>query len=122
MGEAIGNQVPPPWVPSPWDDFSANIETLYRVDASAGTCGEHAINSVGIGAACNKGGGECEPGTLCSADQSSKGGEIGICIMIGCNFTRACGGVTCCASAEAGGIINICIPEACCAPDCAPKD
>jgi hypothetical protein len=75
-------------------------------------------NAKGIGGPCTKGGNECKNGLSCTADQSQSAaaGDAGFCISIGgCTTTADCGGgnVTCCAPAEGGGAINICIPESC---------
>jgi hypothetical protein len=91
-------------------------------DPAAGTCGEQKTNMLGIGAPCTKGGGECNAGLSCSMDQGSE--PPGFCLKIGgCNVTADCGGewATCCAPKEAGGLLNICIPEACRPADCIPK-
>jgi len=88
-------------------------------EADAGVCGE-VTSSTGVGKPCTKGGSECATGQLCSADQVDAGG--GICIQLGCSSNADCGngGATCCTPAEGGGIINICIPEACRPADCTP--
>ena len=92
-------------------------------DPAAGVCGEQKPNSLGIGELCTKGGGECATGLSCTADQGS-GDPSGFCIKIGgCKTTPDCGGdwATCCAPKEAGGLVNICIPEACRPSDCIPQ-
>lgn len=91
-------------------------------DPAAGQCGDHTPNDRGIGVACSKGGGECPATTLCSADQSDEGGDTGFCLSFGCNTNDSCGGgaTTCCAPSQGGGIIKICIPEACRPTDCIP--
>ncbi|MBK8256126.1 MAG: hypothetical protein IPK82_26085 [Polyangiaceae bacterium] len=91
-------------------------------DPAAGVCGEQQANSLGIGAECTQGGGECAAGLTCSLDQSPE--PPGFCMKIGgCDVTADCGGdwATCCAPKEAGGLINICIPEACRPADCIPQ-
>ncbi|MFT3766409.1 MAG: hypothetical protein QM820_12990 [Minicystis sp.] len=88
----------------------------------AGACGDQVPNAAGIGAPCTKGGGECASGLTCSADQGDD--PPGFCLKIGgCTTTPDCGGgsATCCAPKEAGGLLNICIPEACRPADCLPK-
>ncbi len=92
-------------------------------DPAAGACGEQEANALGIGAACTKGGGECASGLSCSADQGDD--PPGFCLKIGgCQTTPDCGGgwATCCAPKEAGGLLNICIPEACRPADCIPQN
>jgi hypothetical protein len=91
-------------------------------DPAAGTCGEQQANALGIGATCTKGGGECADGLSCSMDQGSE--APGFCLKVGgCEVTADCGGdwATCCAPKEAGGLLNICIPEACRPADCYPQ-
>ena len=91
-------------------------------DPAAGTCGEHEPNPIGIGAPCTKGGGECGQGLSCTSDQGDA--DPGMCIRIGgCKATADCGGGwgTCCAPKEAGGLLNICIHEACRPADCIPQ-
>ncbi|MCA9618568.1 MAG: hypothetical protein KC731_06095 [Myxococcales bacterium] len=91
-------------------------------DPAAGVCGEHEVNAAGIGAACTKGGGECPSDLTCTADQNDE--PDGFCLRIGgCNATPDCGGgwATCCAPPEAGGLINICVPEACRPAECIPQ-
>jgi hypothetical protein len=82
-------------------------------------------NSAGVGARCTQEGDECKEGLTCSLDQSpSSDGTPGFCLRIGgCTTTADCGGgdATCCAPAEAGGAINICIPESCRPATCAVK-
>jgi hypothetical protein len=81
-------------------------------------------NAAGIGAPCTRGGNECQSGLTCSLDQSASSTGPGFCLRIGaCTTTADCGGgdATCCAPAEAGGAINICIPESCRPATCAVK-
>jgi hypothetical protein len=84
-----------------------------------------AENDVGIGSPCTKAGGECKEGLSCTADQGQAPDQTdGFCIKIGgCTTTADCGGgdATCCAPAEGGGAINICIPEACRPSNCEVK-
>ncbi len=92
-------------------------------DPAAGVCGEHEVNSLGIGQACTKGGDECAAGLTCTADQNDD--PDGFCLKVGgCATTSDCGGgfATCCAPPEAGGLINICLPEACRPAECIPQD
>lgn len=93
-------------------------------DPDAGTCENQTANSLGIGGKCTAGGGECKSGLACSADQDqAPAGSAGFCLKIGgCNVQSDCGGggATCCAPAQAGGLLNICIPEACRPSDCTP--
>ncbi|MGE3672305.1 MAG: hypothetical protein AB7K71_21730, partial [Polyangiaceae bacterium] len=94
-------------------------------DPDAGVCGEQQENSSGIGRACSKGGGECASGQVCSSDQGqTPDGSPGFCLKIGCSATADCGGggATCCAPAEGGGVIKICVPEACRPADCIPAE
>jgi hypothetical protein len=98
---------------------------LFPPDPRAGTCGEQAPNARGIGASCSAGGGQCGSDLACSLDQPQAPPDSpGFCLQIGgCQTTADCGGggATCCAPAQAGGLINICIPEACRPADCLPK-
>lgn len=91
----------------------------------AGACGDQKANSMGIGQACTAGGNECPGGLTCSADQDgSPPGTTGFCLKVGgCQVSADCGGggATCCSPAQAGGLINICMPEACRPSDCTPK-
>ncbi|MEZ4371996.1 MAG: hypothetical protein R3B07_14275 [Polyangiaceae bacterium] len=94
-------------------------------DPDAGICGEQQENSTGIGRTCSKGGGECASGQVCSSDQGqTPDGSPGFCLKIGCSATADCGGggATCCAPAEGGGVIKICVPEACRPADCIPAE
>jgi len=93
----------------------------YPTNPDAGACGAQTANSKGIGAACTQGGNECASGLTCSLDQGSS--PPGFCLEIGsCKTSADCGGggATCCAPAEGGGLIDICIPEACRPTDCKP--
>jgi hypothetical protein len=80
-------------------------------------------NAAGIGAPCTKGGNECKTGLACSLDQAqASDAGPGFCLRIGgCTTSADCGGgdATCCAPAEAGGAIKICIPESCRPSTCA---
>ena len=82
-------------------------------------------NAAGVGAPCTQGGNECKEGLTCSLDQApSSDGAPGFCLRVGgCTTSADCGGgdATCCAPAEAGGAINICIPESCRPATCAVK-
>ena len=82
-------------------------------------------NDSGIGAPCSKGGNECKSGLACSLDQPQTAADsTGFCMQIGgCTTSADCGGgdATCCAPAEAGGAINICIPESCRPANCEVK-
>lgn len=91
-------------------------------DPAAGTCGEHDVSAIGVGATCTQGGGECAQGLSCTLDQGAE--PPGFCLKLGCDTTADCGGnwATCCAPKEAGGLLNICIPEACRPADCIPKN
>jgi hypothetical protein len=98
--------------------------TSFVADPDAGTdAGAMCLpseNSVGIGAACTKAGNECKSGLSCSLDQAGSSGP-GFCLKIGgCATTADCGGgdATCCAPAQGGGAIKICIPESCRPSDC----
>ncbi len=97
----------------------------YPPNPAAGKCGEQIPTSTGIGEKCTKGGNECKSGLSCTLDQSqTPEGSPGFCFKIGCATSAECGGGfnTCCAPKEAGGLINVCMPEACRAPTCAPKN
>jgi hypothetical protein len=93
----------------------------WPANPDAGTCGSQTANAKGIGAPCTKGGNECATGLTCTLDQGSS--PPGFCLEIGgCKTTADCGGggVTCCAPAQGGGLIDICIPEACRPSNCQP--
>lgn len=87
-------------------------------------CDQSQANSLGIGTACTEGGDECPAGTLCSLDQGgTPDGTYGFCLSIGaCQSSPDCGGgnAVCCAPAEGGGVINICLPGACRPDNCVP--
>jgi hypothetical protein len=85
----------------------------------AGTCTATA-NAMGIGAACMAGGGECPSGLSCSSDLNNTPGA-GFCMKVGCSAASDCGGATCCAPAQSGGAINVCLPTACVPSDCTVK-
>jgi hypothetical protein len=89
--------------------------------ADAGVCGQ-VQTSTGVGTKCTKGGNECPTGMICSAGQGGPdAGAGGICVQIGCTSASECGtGGNCCAPAQGGGLVNICIPEACRPADCVP--
>jgi len=100
-----------------------DVQVPVPPDPAAGVCGEHEVNDEGIGQACTKGGDECPSGLTCTADQNDT--ADGFCLQIGgCTTTSDCGGgfATCCAPPEAGGLINICLPEACRPAECIPQD
>ncbi|MDD9935434.1 MAG: hypothetical protein OXT09_17630 [Myxococcales bacterium] len=76
----------------------------------------------GVGAPCTADGMECADGLRCTAGLSGDGDE-GICIGLGCESSDECGeGVSCCTPELGGGVINICMPEACRPTSCAPID
>jgi hypothetical protein len=89
--------------------------------ANAGVCGQ-VVSPTGVGTHCTKDGNECPTGMICSAGQGGvDAGSGGMCIQIGCKATSECGtGATCCAPRQGGGLVNICIPEACRPLDCVP--
>lgn len=90
-------------------------------DPAAGECGDQKETETGVGRACTKGGDECPADMSCSADQGQGQGGGGICIQLGCEADAECGtGATCCTPPQGGGVINICIPEACRPEDCIP--
>jgi hypothetical protein len=77
----------------------------------------------GVGAPCTKDGPACPNGMFCTASQVPDGGSAqGICIQIGCNVAADCGDsrATCCTPPQGGGLVNICIPEACRPAGCIP--
>jgi len=78
----------------------------------------------GVGAACTTTGMECAAGLRCTAGLGSDQSDEGICIGIGCETSTDCGGgdVTCCTPDLAGGIVNVCMPEACRPKNCEPVD
>lgn len=92
----------------------------------AGVCGA-TESAGGIGRKCTTGGGECDTGALCTADSPGGGGgdagtRSGICIKLGCSTSADCGGATCCSPPQGGGLVKICMPEACREPTCIPAD
>jgi hypothetical protein len=89
--------------------------------ADAGVCGE-VETPTGVGHPCTPTGNECPTGMTCSAGQGGTSASApGICVQIGCKTQAECGtGGTCCTPSQAGGLINICIPEACRPSDCPP--
>jgi hypothetical protein len=93
------------------------------VDPAAGACGEHTPSADGVGRACVTSD-DCEPGDLCTTEYVD---GPGICFRIGCSGDADCGGtgsgggmITCCSPAQAGGAVNVCVPEACRMPSCVP--
>jgi len=91
-----------------------------------GVCGEDPPNDLGIGEECTKDGNECPEGTFCSSDQGNTPDDApGFCLNVGeCQTTADCGGgsAVCCAPAEGGGFINICLPASCRPASCALKE
>jgi hypothetical protein len=89
--------------------------------ADAGVCGE-VETPTGVGRKCTQAGNECPGSMMCSAGQGGTDASAGgICIQLGCTATSDCGtGGTCCTPAQGGGLVNICIPEACRPATCAP--
>jgi hypothetical protein len=87
----------------------------------AGVCGE-VETPTGIGRHCTPNGNECAAGQLCSAGQGMGADpNNGICIQVGCAAQSECGtGGSCCTPTQGGGLVNICIPEACRPLDCTP--
>jgi len=83
-------------------------------------CGEGEPNDLGIGASCTAGGGECAEGLDCTADLLD---GPGMCIKIGpCESAAECGNdAICCTPVQAGGVIDICVPDDCEIPGCTPK-
>jgi hypothetical protein len=91
-------------------------------DPAAGQCGEQQANAMGVGELCTEGGGECASGLLCSADQGPSD-EPAFCLALDCESDEDCGGdgATCCSPVQAGGLVNVCMPEACRPSDCIPQ-
>jgi hypothetical protein len=88
--------------------------------ADAGTCMATA-NSIGVGAPCTAGGGQCPSGLQCSTDLQASANPAGFCMKVGCMATADCGSqATCCAPAGGGGV-QVCLPNACVPPTCAVK-
>jgi hypothetical protein len=89
----------------------------------AGVCGAKEYSG-GIGRACTSNGGECDKTLFCSANAPGGGdagsGKRGVCMKIGCSTSDDCGGATCCTPSVGGGLIQICVPEACRDPSCIP--
>lgn len=87
----------------------------------AGVCGE-VETPTGVGRHCTMNGSECPAGMTCTAGQAGTDPNAGgYCIKIGCEAQSDCGtGGTCCTPTQAGGLVNICIPEACRPLDCRP--
>ncbi|MCA9515882.1 MAG: hypothetical protein KC635_13140 [Myxococcales bacterium] len=93
-------------------------------DPSAGLCEDIAANDLGVGAPCTGGLGDCASGLSCTMDNvADGGGQAGFCMKIACESDADCGSgyTTCCAPAEAGGLLNVCLPEACRPTDCIPQ-
>ena len=94
---------------------------LAPVDGGAedgGSCTPTA-NSLGIGAPCTAGGGQCGSGLACSADEQAPASGAGFCLKIGCSGASDCGaGATCCAPAQGGGAVKVCLPTECVPSDC----
>lgn len=88
--------------------------------ADAGVCGE-VETPTGVGRHCTQTGNECPSGMTCSAGQQGTDPSAGFCVQIGCKAQAECGtGGTCCTPSQGGGLVNICIPEACRPSDCPP--
>ena len=85
--------------------------------AGAAACGV-TVTPSGIGKLCTPGGGECDKGLTCSADQL--GMAIGICARVGCGSNNDCEGATCCSLSEVSGLANFCVPEGCRPSNCIP--
>jgi hypothetical protein len=88
-------------------------------DPAAGACADVVPNSLGIGAKCTAGGGECATGLSCSEDLQATGGQ-GMCVRLNCTDAADCGGgsATCCSYS---GFTDLCIAEACRPLTCIPK-
>jgi len=88
-------------------------------DPSAGECADVVPNSLGIGAACTKDGGQCAADLKCSADLRATADGTGQCIRLGCTDAADCGGgsATCCSYS----LTDLCVAEACRPLDCVPK-
>jgi copper type II ascorbate-dependent monooxygenase-like protein len=106
------------------DGLGGCVNTPPAGDGGAPTSGSKCMatpTASGIGASCTAGGGECASGLQCSADVGSSGGSTGICLKVGCAASSDCGsGATCCAPAQAGGAIKVCLPSECVPSDCTP--
>jgi hypothetical protein len=90
-------------------------------DGGGGSC-EPSANEIGVGGPCSAGGGECASGLSCSSDLEQTS-EPGFCMKLGCKTSGECGSnAVCCAPAEAGGVINVCLPASCQPTDCAKVD
>lgn len=90
----------------------------------SGVCGDTEYPN-GVGRKCTNGGGECgsDPNMTCTASfpgASDAGAASGICVMSGCGTSADCGGATCCAPQQAGGLFRTCMPEACRPASCIP--
>jgi hypothetical protein len=100
-------------------------------DAGGGTndvvdpdaCATVSANDQGIGASCTASGNECATGLSCTADVNPSSSSDGICIQVGgCTTSSDCGsGASCCAPAQAGGALTICVPTPCRPVDCAEQ-
>lgn len=89
------------------------------VEPPGGEVCEAEPNEMGIGTPCTEDGGECPEGLSCTADLSD--GEVGSCVRFGCRSNEECGSsATCCAPAEGGGVIKLCLPDTCVPSDCEP--
>jgi hypothetical protein len=83
------------------------------------TC-DAGATATGVGLACTRGGRQCPPRLLCTADFI---GDGGICTILGCGGMSAdCGpGASCCTLLAAGGA-SLCYPNACLPNSCLEGD
>lgn len=103
-------------------DGGAAPDSGPNAGGTAAECAAVTGNEKGIGASCTKGGGECKSGLSCSIDLNPGTETTGFCMQVGgCTTATDCGSAaSCCAPAQGGGAIKICMPEACRPADCTP--
>jgi hypothetical protein len=118
--DADAGTVSLPWLPNNIPDAAlaaaiANAALPPDARAKEATC-DAGPTDTGVGLACTRGGRQCPPNLLCTADFS---GENGICTILGCGGTAdACAsGASCCTLLQAGGA-SLCFPNACLPGSC----
>jgi hypothetical protein len=107
-----------PWIPSGIPDAAlAAVLASASLDAKAleATCDAGPTDS-GIGLTCTRGGRQCAPNLICTANFR---GDSGICTILGCGLTPdACApGASCCTLLQAGGV-SLCLPDSCLPGSC----
>ena len=101
------------------DGVTGCVQTMPAGDGgtAGGTC-KATANSVGVGAPCTAGGGQCASGLQCSADLGASSGPAGFCMKLGCTASAECGSDAACCAPAAGGGVKVCLPDACLPPEC----